>query len=177
MKLKINPNEKRSNRIRQAAEVLEEVLWLLDSKRGTSLRELPTVLRRQLDENSDLTAVAGQYASPNPNKHFLIGVLPRLFQDTTLFPSNEDIAEFAQTVLGVPISRFEKRSKYELIGFIVCETNDLDEEKLSHLVRSLADITGSEEKLQRVVEARRDGGLNWNEAIRQIGQVSDDQRE
>jgi hypothetical protein len=134
------------------------------------------LLRERLDENSHLDAVAGEYASPNPNKHFLIGVLPRLFQDTKIFPSNEDIAEFAQTVLRVPVTRYEKRSKYELIGLIVCQTNELDEEKLSNLVKALSVITRSDEKLKKVVEARRSGGLSWNEAIQQIGQSTNDAR-
>jgi hypothetical protein len=174
MKVRISRNSPRFTRLRQSVDVLEELLWLLDSKRGASLRDLPELLRQQLTESSDLNAVAGQYASPNPNKHFLIGALPRLFQDTKLFPNNEDIAEFAHTVLHVAISRFEKRSKYELIGFIVCQTNELDEEKLSQLVRALAEITGSEEKLKRVLEARKAHGLNWNEAIQKISQMTDE---
>lgn len=174
MKIKIVRATARISRLKQAADVLEELLWLLDGKRGATLRDLPELLRQHAAENSDLNAVAGQYASPNPNKHFLIGALPRLFQDAKLFPSNEDIAEFANTVLHVPISRFEKRSKYELIGFIVCRTNELDEEKLSKLVQALAAITGSEEKLKRVLEARKSHGLNWNEAIQQISQIGDE---
>lgn len=175
MKIKINPRAKRATRLRQAADALEEMLWLLDSREGAALRDLPSLLRKEVDDSSEVSAVAGQYASPNPNKNFLIGVLPRLFQDPKLFPSNEDIADFATTVLGVSISRFEKRSRYELIGLIVCQTNDLDEDKLSNLVRALANITGSEDKLRRVVQARREGNVNWNEAIQRIGRISNDE--
>ncbi len=168
MKPKSQAQASRDSKIRQAAEAVEELLWLLNSKRGATLKTLPALLRQQIEDGSNLNAVAGHYASPNPNKHFLIGVLPRLFQDTQLFPTNEDIAEFARTVLHVEISRYEKRSKYELIGFIVCQTNDLDERQLSNLVEALAIVTGSEEKLKRVVEARKGGRLNWNEAIQQM---------
>jgi hypothetical protein len=170
MSKKQGPGLKGSSiKIQQAVDALEELNWLFQSKKGMALRHLPDLLRRQLEVSSDLDQIAGAYASPNPNKHFLIGVLPRLFQDQKLFPNNEDIADFAQTVLHVPITRYEKRSKYELIGFIVCQTNELSEEKLSSLVAALANITGSEEKLNMVIEARKARGFTWNEAIQKIG--------
>lgn len=174
MKPKTTVQNPRDIKLKQAAGALEELLWFFESKRGAALKNLPSLLNQQIEEGSKVSAVAGQYASPNPNKNFLIGVLPRLFQDALLFPSNEDIAEFARTVLHVEISRFEKRSKYELIGFIVCQTNELDEQQLSDLVEALASITGSEEKLKRVALARKDGRINWNDAIQQIGLMRDE---
>ncbi len=174
MKRKTPSQNSRENSIRQAADTLEELLWLLDSKRSTALKKLPQLLREHADQPLELNSSAGRYISPNPNKHFLIGILPRLFQDSGLFPSNEDIADFASSVLKVNISRFEKRSKYELIGLIVCQTNELDEFQLSNLVQALEKITGSDDKLLEIAKARKTKGLNWNEAIRQLGQLRDD---
>lgn len=174
MKKKTQSQSAKENTLRQAADMLEELLWLLDSKRATNLKKIPLLLREQADGGVDLNSVARQYISPNPNKHFLIGILPRLFQDPFLFPSNEDIAEFAKSVLLVNISRFEKRSKYELIGFIVCQTNELDENQLSKLVTALEHIIGNDKKLHEIAIARKSRGLNWNEAIQQISQLRDE---
>ena len=109
--------------------------------------------------------IRDRYTSPNPNIHFLIGILPRLFQDQMLFPSNASISEFADEILGIPVSRSEKRSKYELIGLIVCETNDLTDEKLNKLVQALAEITESETKLRKFKEERKSNDFSWNRAI------------
>lgn len=172
----MKPSSKTQKRkIYEGAEVLEEVLWLLSSKKGSGLKNLPTLLRDLYQDDTELNSVAKEYVSPNPNKHFLIGVLPRLFQDTRLFPKNEDIADFANSVLQVNIPRFEKRSKYELIGLIVCQTNELNETRLATLVEALTEITaGGDEKLKLVAEARQKGHLNWNDAIRRIAQFRDE---
>jgi hypothetical protein len=164
----------------QAADALEELLWLLSSKRQLNLKVIPEILRKAVFESvevDELRGLAGNYVAPNPNKHFLIGVLPRLFQDTVLFPTNEDIAEFARTVLELNLSNVGKRSKYELIGVIVCRTNDFDEKKLSHLVGALQEMIGNEEKLKQIADARKTEGLSWNEAIQRIGSMRNDERD
>jgi len=178
MKKRLSPSQR--EKILQAADTLEELLWLLSSKRQIGLKVIPDLLRESLFEPKDdeeLGDLASNYVSPNPNKHFLIGVLPRLFQDTVLFPTNDDIAEFARTVLELKLSNIGKRSKYELIGVIVCKTNDFDELKLSHLVRSLQQMIGNDEKLKEIADARKVRGLNWNEAIQQIGTMRNDERD
>lgn len=78
------------------------------------------------------------------------------------------IAQFAQEVLDIPVPRYEKRSKYELIGLIVCETDQLNDEKLDQLVRALAEITKNEDKLNRIRAARESGQFSWNQTIRQL---------
>jgi hypothetical protein len=78
------------------------------------------------------------------------------------------IAGFAEEVLGISVSRYEKRSKYELIGLIVCETDGLSDEKLNALVKALAEITKSEEKLNKMRHAQKSSDFSWNEAIQQL---------
>jgi len=147
----------------------EELVWLLEAQRGLKLKEIPKVLREAIAHPSTADRVAGEYTSPNPNIHFLIGVLPRLFQDEKLFPNNSLIAKFATEVLSIPVSRFEKRSKYELIGLIVCETDKLSDEKLAKLVKALASLTGNEEKMKKMREAEKTTEFSWNEAIQSLG--------
>lgn len=169
---KADSQKENPKRLREAAMFLEELVWLFDSKRSAALR-VPELLRYVSElRRKDSAAISGlgdRYVSPNPNKHFLIGVLPRLFQDVKLFPNNEDIADFARTVLDVNVTRYEKRSKYELIGLIVCKTNDLNDERLSELVSALVNIVGNPERLDRVIEARKNERLSWNEVIRTMG--------
>ena len=54
-----------------------------------------------------------------PNISALVGCLPNLFLDLDLFKTNADIAEFADAVLKIKISRFEKKSRFEIIGIVV----------------------------------------------------------
>ncbi|GLT24596.1 hypothetical protein GCM10007933_40830 [Zoogloea oryzae] len=155
-------------KIKYAIDFIEELSWLLESKKKLNLSEIPKLLRDSLISGKEETGAADKYVSPNPNIHYLIGVLPRLFQDEMLFSRNEEIAEFANEVLGIAISRVEKRSKYELIGLIVCEANSLDDEKLASLVSSLTEITGSSEKLSLMVREKKSTGFSWNETIRKL---------
>ena len=155
-------------KVKYAIDFIEELSWLLDSKRKLNLSDIPQILRKQLQTSDSMLDAANKYASPNPNIHYLIGVLPRLFQDRKIFPKNEDIASFANDVLGVDISRVEKRSKYELIGMVVCECNELDDSKLKEMVDALALITGSTERIKRFAEERKAIGFSWNETIRKL---------
>lgn len=154
-------------KVKYAIDFLEELSWLVDSKKSLKLSELPNILRDRL-MTSKVEGTANKYVSPNPNIHYLIGVLPRLFQDAKLFSRNEEIAEFANEVLGIDISRVEKRSKYELIGLIVCEANMLDDNKLDNLVKSLAVITRSSEKIKSLAKEKSSVGFSWNETIRKL---------
>ncbi|CAA0101035.1 Uncharacterised protein [Halioglobus japonicus] len=155
-------------RVKRAIDLIEEISWLLDSKRSISFREIPELLRDSLRAKESLSGSTTKYASPNPNIHYLIGILPRLFQDRKLFPKNEDIAGFADDVLGIKIPRVEKRSKYELIGMIVCESDRLDDKQLEEMVSSLALITGNADKIRQVAKERDSIGFSWNETIRNL---------
>ncbi|WP_444898113.1 hypothetical protein [Microbulbifer sp. SSSA005] len=157
-------------KVKHAIDFIEELSWLLDSKRKLKLSDIPEILRHQLSATNSAAGAANKYASPNPNIHYLIGVLPRLFQDKKIFPKNEDIASFASDVLGVDISRVEKRSKYELIGMVVCECNELDDSKLEEMVSALAVVTGNSEKISRFAEERKATGFSWNETIRKLAE-------
>lgn len=157
-------------KIKYAIDFIEELSWLLDSKRKLKLSEIPDILRFQMLADNSMITAANKYASPNPNIHYLIGVLPRLFQDTKLFPKNEDIGSFARDVLGIDVSRVEKRSKYELIGLIVCECNDLNDSKLEDMVTALYAITSSSDKISKFAEAKKHTGFSWNETIRKLAE-------
>lgn len=154
--------------LKKAIDFVEELSWLLESKKNIKLQDVPSLLRELLDGPSSAQTVGNKYTSLNPNIHFLIGVLPRLFQDEQLFPTNGSIINFAEDVLGISISRQKNRSKYELIGLIVCETDKLSDKMLDNLVGALAQITGNEEKLNKVRDAQKNNNFSWNETIQRI---------
>lgn len=156
-------------RLQKASMALDDLLWTLQSLKLDSIRDAANALRDDLNNSDQLSAVSQGYKSQDPNKHFLIGVLPRLFQDKQLFPLNEDIVDFAATTLGLEMSRsFEKRSRYEIIGKVVCETDRLNEQRLTSLVSALEKLVGNNEKLAQMAEKKRSGSFSWNETIQDL---------
>ena len=153
--------------IADVAAFIEELGWLLKTQKSMDLMSVADELRR-LKQPSSSNRIGSSHTSPNPNIHFLIGILPRLFQDQMLFPTNASISDFAVEILGIPVSRYEKRSKYELIGLIVCETNELSDAKLIKLVHALSEITESETRLKKFKEERKSSDFSWNRAIESL---------
>lgn len=137
---------------------LEELSWLLRNYSNTSLlEELDGLIKSSIDHST-----FDDFTPTNPNIAFLVGALPVLFMDKDLFKRNEDIALFSEKVLKIPISRYDKRSQYELIGFIVCEVSKLDDKKLSQVVKELKSYLPDRGKTQKK------GAMEWNEAIRRL---------
>jgi hypothetical protein len=153
---------------RRASIALDDLVWTLQKIDVNQIRTAAEAFRASLIAKDDTSAVAKTYRSKDPNKHFLIGVLPRLFQDKALFPQNEDIAEFAANALGLEMSRTEKRSRYEIIGKVVCETDALDERALTTLVRALESLVGDKDRIHQMVERKRAGSFSWNETIQEL---------
>jgi hypothetical protein len=157
-----------TTKLKHAIDFVEELSWLFESKNKLKLSEIPEILRRSLSTVNNVKTTTSKYISPNPNIHYLIGVLPRLFIDTKIFQKNEDIVAFANEVLNIEISRSAKRSRYELIGLIVCECNDLDDNALELLVDALSKITGNSEKIHQMAQEKSIVGFSWNETIRRL---------
>jgi F0F1-type ATP synthase delta subunit len=99
----------------------------------------------------------------------LIGVLPRLLLDRDLFPSNEDIVDFAAAALRLEMTRtVEKRARHEIIGKIVCETDTLDEQQLTDLVKALEKLVGNKDRLTKMIEKKKSGTFSWNETLQEL---------
>ena len=159
-----------STKLKHAIDFVEELSWLLESKNKIKLNEIPEILRKNISDANDIRNTTKKYISVNPNIHYLIGVLPSLFKDTEIFQKNEDITNFAEEVLKVEVTRAGKRSRYELIGLIVCECTDLDDDTLETLVNALSKLTGNSEKRSQMAKEQASVGFSWNEAVRKLAE-------
>lgn len=156
-----------TKRIKRASMALEELVWGMRGSKLDHLADAARLLNVLGNYDADSTIVK-TYKSEDPNKHFLIGVLPRLFQDRKLFAQNEDIVDFAASALKLNMSRSEKRSRYEIIGKVICETDTLDEKQLTDLVRALEVLLNNRDKLEMMAEKKKSGRFSWNETIQEL---------
>jgi hypothetical protein len=163
-----------SRDFQRVSSFLEELGWLISTYSNIDLKVVARVLTERVNLSPTARSAVGGYVSTNPNKHFLVGALPRVLIDEALFPTNEDIAQFARSVMDVKISRFEKKSKFEIIGHIVCETEALDDRKLAKLVSALATLTEGGDKTRRFVTQRKAQNFEWNEIIQELASVGRD---
>lgn len=147
---------------------VEELSWLLSSHSGIDFKALPRYLKPLLEPAADPSQSVGGYVSTNPNKHFLVGVLPRILVDSELFATNDDIAEFASSVMGVLIPRFHKKSRYELIGHIVCQTDALNDTKLRNLAKALDLLVSKGESMRQLILQRRKANFDWNDVVQSL---------
>jgi hypothetical protein len=153
---------------RNVMKFLEELSWLLSANANLDFRAIAELVRVARRSGANTPSALDSYVSKNPNIHFLIGSLPVMFSDETLFGSNEDIVEFAHAALGLRIGRWDKRSRYELIGFIVCETANLNDGQLDKLVNALVRLVSNDPGARQLLTRRPDKKLSWNEVIQQL---------
>jgi hypothetical protein len=167
------PLASRNRETQRVRAFLEELGWLITSYSNVDLKLAADLLIERADQSTSAARSAvGSYASSNPNKHFLVGALPRVLTDETLFPTNEDIAEFARSVMDLTIQRYDKKSKYEIIGHIVCETDRLDDRKLAKLVSALATLTEGGDKTRTLIRQRKAQNFEWNEIIQELANTT-----
>jgi hypothetical protein len=157
----------------RAQRFLEELAWLFKAHSSLDIAAISKYLATATADTA-ATAVVGGYASTNPNKQFLVGALPRIFMDESLFPTNEDIAQFAESVMELRILRYGKKSKYEIIGHIICETDALNDHKLSKLVSALAKLAEGDTRTKLLIRKRKEQQFEWNAIIQELAQTTND---
>jgi hypothetical protein len=168
MKKSKQGNQLKKSDLNKFRRFIEELTWLMDSYSDLDIKSAIRLLENRMDEPIEAKEAFGSFQSTNPNKHFLVGVLPRLFTDRALFPSNDDIAQFAQVILNIDIPHYHKRSKLEIIGHIVCQTNKLNDEGLTKLVKALGKISGDDKKKKEVAKKRKLENFGWNAIIQEL---------
>jgi hypothetical protein len=143
---------------------LEELSWVFQSHPQLSARSLAKALAAASRRRTQ-TQDAQSFVSPNPNIQFLVGTLPLVLRDESLFPTNGSIADFAKLALKLPLQRWEKKSRFELIGEIVCNTIDLNDHALSKLVDALSVLARGDSSTKAMVVDAQNSQRNWNEII------------
>lgn len=159
-----------SEKLKRSAVAVEDLILFLRQFKIENLQIAMDVLQALLSGQASggtSSAVARSYQSSDPNKHFLIGALPRLLLDRELFPSNDDIVEFANMALRIDM-KVEKRARFEIIGKIVCETDLLDETQLTGLVKALERLVGNSKKIADMVARKKSGSFSWNETLQEL---------
>lgn len=155
---------KDKNKVLLAANFIEELAWLLNSKKKIDLENISEILREQVETNQVFSSDSHRVKKLN---HY-IGVLPFLLQDKELFRTNKDIIEFAENLFSIQMSRTDRRSRYELVGFIVTEITKVDKDKLLSILNSLSVLTENDDKLVQFRKARNDIDFSWNDAISKL---------
>lgn len=152
---------------RALSRFMEEMAWLLSSYDDLDFKALG-------DLSSELAMMSrGRSARLRHDRVFgatdmLVGSLPSFLVDEVLFPTNEDISEFSVAVLDIHIPRWQKKSKYELIGHIVCNVNEASPAKISRLLEALDEVLDGRGDAKKRIAKERQSGRGWNEVIQQL---------
>lgn len=146
---------------------LEELSWLFQSHQDLDVKAISKALS---DAASQRTVKQGfsSFASLNQNIHFLVGILPLVLRDESIFSTNGAIADFAISALGMNMTRWEKKSRFELIGEIVCNTIDLDDGALTKLVEALSVLANGDAIARKIVKEAQSSSRGWNEIIQTL---------
>lgn len=158
-----NTRKKRSDP-RELSRFIEELSWFLKSFEDIDYNALSD-FGREMEFFHSSSQRLRKKVRGGRNAVVLVGILPDFLMDTTLFPSNEGIVEFAEAALGLPINRWQKKSRYEIIGQIVCHTNDASPNKVRVLSELIEDMQDNKTSLRKAIETNREQGHSWSEVI------------
>lgn len=144
---------------------IEDLCWLLDSKRNMNFADVAKIV-------DDMKKEERIHKKENIDQlsEDIIGILPRLLVDTTLFGSNKMLSQFADEILGIEIKNWEKRSRNEMIGVIICKIQGSDNKKRGVSLYLLENILEKKEeisKFQKKNESEKNP-FRWNDVIHQI---------
>lgn len=143
---------------------VEELSWVLSSFEDLDFKALGLLANEPTASLSPKSRVKVR----STETITFLGRLPALFMDDKLFAGNEDIVEFARHALNIEIPRWHKKSKYELIGHVVCNANLLNNQRLKKLSVAIEKIQDEKGSTRDMVQIQRQSGLSWNEVIQQM---------
>ncbi|WP_224329012.1 MULTISPECIES: hypothetical protein [Stenotrophomonas] len=155
----------------KALDLLQELIWSIGSRDSRELMTGVSHLRGLAkSEKMEQRKAEAKSTSKDRRKDLkaLVGSLSLVLADTELFPSNEDIAKFAEEALHISINRWDKRSRYEMIGMLVTESINASPKLLTQVGRLLAKISDESDSMEKIKKSSRETGFSWNEAIRSL---------
>ena len=150
----------------QFINFFEELSWLLDANKEINFKNASKFLR----EYRNLYAHGMVMSNSKNDAYNLIGVLPSLLKDNEIFQSNSQLIQFAEEVLKISIPRWEKRSRNEIIGLIVCEVEDANKERIDILTQWVSNILENKKKVKDMQNKAQNAGnlFSWNETIQKL---------
>lgn len=165
-------NKKSKRDLEKSISFLEDLCWLLDSGKKNNYTEIIKILSdiRENQENS-ISDQLGQ----KPDE--LIGILPKLLTDITLFDSNKSLAQFSNEILRIEILNWHKRSRSEMIGVIICKVQESEEVRNGISSYVLTNILNNKEEIKKIKKESENNNnpFLWNDAIHKIvGETSYD---
>lgn len=152
-------------------DMLQELVWAIRSREPNELLTGVSHLRRLATGEKALGTNIGKrttLADKRRDLKSLVGSMSLVLADVELFPANEDIAKFANEALQIPITRWEKRSRYEMIGMLIMESINANPTRLKDVVSLLERISNESESMTQIKSRARQTGFSWNEAIRSM---------
>lgn len=140
----------------------EELSWVLNTHKDVTLKDLCQMVLQTSEETSTRHGLRS-------NTAYLVGVLPKMFQDKELFSNNTDMLDFAENVLKLQVNRAGNRSRMEYIGMIVCQVSNSDRSDLDILVEALENILSNENSMKEIKRSHKEANFSWNEIIERLG--------
>jgi hypothetical protein len=145
---------------------LEEFSWLLDANKSINYKKISEVIKGLRYNNNASVNKPIQ----NEMVYNLIGILPTLLKDEVLFTSNSSLVQFAHEVLSLNISRWEKRSRNELIGLIICNVEEANSNRLEKLTHLSCELLKNKDKVKyfQIEAESKENIFSWNDTIQRI---------
>lgn len=164
-----NKNKRKTSselEFQQFINFFEELSWLLDANKTLNFKNASKLLQQY--RNLYMHNSSG--IDRGSNAYNLIGVLPSLLRDNEIFQNNSQLVQFAEEVLGLSIPRWEKRSRNEIIGLIICEVEAVNKERLDTLALWADNILQNKNQVKAMqTKAEASGNLfSWNETIQKL---------
>ena len=152
-------------------DLLQELVWAIRSREPNELVSGISHLRH-IAQNEKIEHRRKDKKSTSRNRQrdlkALVGSMSLVLADSELFPANEDIAKFATEALRISIARWEKRSRYEMIGMLIMESINASPARLREVGNLLNRISEESESMAQIKRQSRQTGFSWNEAIRSL---------
>lgn len=162
----MNNTHKSKAELKKLLMSLERIEWALKDIDPKTIHEAREFVSNSIEVSNKRRKVFSENENISNSLDFLTGILPTLFKDRKLFPKNEDIISFTQDLIGLgKVSRVDKRSRYEIIGLVVCEATVSSSAKLDRLISAITVILNDESVRKSFEVMRKDESFSWNDAI------------
>lgn len=152
-------------------DLIQELVWAIRSRESSELLNGVSYLRYLANNEKVERRKADKKPTLKDKRRdlkALVGSMSLVLADAELFPANEDIAKFATEALQISIARWEKRSRYEMIGMLIMESINASPARLREVGNLLNKISDESDSMAQIKQRSRQTGFSWNEAIRSL---------